>query len=80
MTGLGPGEASLYEGREPPTPRGVEAYAHIEGLVGQEAALLEVPEDKRSQEQHERLRAIREELDRVWERLRERAERRGHKS
>jgi hypothetical protein len=79
MTGLGPGEASLFEGRDPPIPHDVEAYAHIEGLVGEEAALLETPQEKRSQEQHERLRAIREELDRVWERLRERAERRPHK-
>jgi hypothetical protein len=40
--------------------------------------LLEVPHEKRNQEQHERLRAIREELDRIWEKLRERAERRPH--
>jgi hypothetical protein len=53
-------------------------FARIEGLVGQEAALLAVPERDRSEEQHERLRSIGAELDRVWAKLRERAERVGH--
>ena len=57
----------------PPAEAGL--FARIEGLVGQEHALLQIPADKRSEHQHERLRAISEELDRVWDKLRERAER-----
>lgn len=59
-----------------PIPEGVELFARIEGLVGEEAALLAVPHEQRKQAQHERLRAVSEELDRIWEKLRQRAERR----
>ena len=59
-----------------PIPRDLEAYAHIEGLVGQENELLEVPEEGRTGEHRERLHAITHELDRAWETLRRRAERR----
>jgi hypothetical protein len=52
-------------------------FARIEGLVGEEHALLRVPEHERTHEQHERLRSIGRELDRAWERLRERALRLG---
>jgi hypothetical protein len=61
-----------------PIPPELELYARIEGLVGEEAAILAVAEEERRQEHHERLRAISAELDRIWEHLRERAERRGH--
>ena len=57
-------------------PRDLEAYAHIEGLVGEENELLEEAEEGRKEERRERLHAITEELDRVWETLRRRAERR----
>ena len=57
-------------------PRGLEAYAHIEGLVGEENELLEEAEEARKDEHRERLHAITEELDRAWETLRRRAERR----
>jgi Protein of unknown function (DUF2630) len=57
-------------------PRDLEAYAHIEGLVGEEDELLEQAEEGRKEEHRERLRAITEELDRAWETLRRRAERR----
>lgn len=57
-------------------PRDLEAYAHIEGLVGEEDELLEQAEKDRKEEHRERLRAITEELDRAWETLRRRAERR----
>jgi Protein of unknown function (DUF2630) len=57
-------------------PRDVEAYAHIEGLVGEEDLLMEEAEEGRKEENRERLHAIREELDRAWETLRRRAERR----
>jgi hypothetical protein len=56
----------------------LRAYAHIEGLIGEEVALLAVPEADRTREQHERLHAVRTELDRIWERLRQRAERLAH--
>ena len=58
-------------------PRGLEAYAHVEGLVGEENELLEQAEESRKEEHRERLRAITQELDRTWEALRRRAERRG---
>jgi hypothetical protein len=59
-----------------PIPRDLEVYAHIEGLVGEENELLQGAEEGRKDEHHERLHAIREELDRAWETLRRRAERR----
>jgi hypothetical protein len=58
-----------------PIPAELELFARIEGLVGEEAALLAEPLEHRRQEQRERLRAISGELDRIWEKLRERAER-----
>lgn len=57
-------------------PRGLEVYAHIEGLVGEENELLKEAEEGRNEEHRERLHAIGEELDRAWETLRRRAERR----
>lgn len=59
------------------TPDEVELSARIEGLVGEEAALLTMPREHRLQEQHERLRASSDELDRIWASLRGRAERLG---
>jgi hypothetical protein len=53
----------------------LRAYAHIEGLIGEEVALMGIPEARRTREQGERLHAVRTELDRIWERLRQRAER-----
>jgi hypothetical protein len=44
-------------------------------LCGEEAALLAIPADERSKRQRDRLRAITDDLDRAWEKLRERAER-----
>jgi hypothetical protein len=60
-----------------PIPSELELFARIEGLVGEEAALLAVPLQQRRQEQRERLHAIGEELDRIWEKLSERAKRLG---
>ncbi len=57
-------------------PRGLETYAHIEGLVGEENELLEDAKEGRREEHRERLHAITQELDRTWETLRRRAERR----
>lgn len=57
------------------TPHDLEVYAHVEGLVGEETELLEKVEQDRKEEHRERLHAIRQELDRVWEMLHRRAER-----
>ncbi len=77
MTGFYPDQeiAREHDRDLAPTPRDLEVYAHIEGLVGEENELLEGAQESRS-EQHERLHAITEELDRVWETLRRRADRR----
>jgi hypothetical protein len=48
--------------------------------MGEEAALLAIPHEDRSQHHHDRLKAIGGELDRAFEKLRERAERVGHRS
>jgi hypothetical protein len=45
------------------------AYEHLEGLVGEEEALLKIPAEERSEHQHHRLRELGEELDRVFEKL-----------
>jgi hypothetical protein len=60
-----------------PDPLELDLYARMEGLVGEEAALLKIPAAERSREQHERLHVLGAELDRVFERLRERAQRLG---
>jgi hypothetical protein len=52
-----------------PIPPELELFARIEGLVGEEAALLAIPREKRDQKQHERLLTLSAELDRIWERL-----------
>ena len=57
-------------------PRDLDAYAHIEGMVGEENELLEQAEESDREEHRERLHAIGQELDRAWETLRRRAERR----
>jgi hypothetical protein len=73
---------NVFEGLEPerapedfvPGSSDLEVFAHFEGLVGEEAALLAISAKDRSQHHHERLKAIGEELDRVFEKLRQRAE------
>lgn len=74
---------NVFPGREEPRspeelaprPPAIDLFAHIEGLVGEEAALLSIPAHERSQEHHRRLSEVGEELDRAWEKLRERTER-----
>ena len=56
--------------------RDLELYAHIEGLVGEEDELLEQADEVRTEEHHERLRAISQELDRAWDALHRRKQRR----
>jgi hypothetical protein len=55
----------------------LELFARIEGLRGQETALLAIPARERTRHQREALAAIGEELDRAAEVLRERARRLG---
>jgi hypothetical protein len=57
-----------------PIPPELELFARIEGLVGEEAALLAIPRENRDRKQHQRLLALSAELDRISERLRKRAE------
>jgi hypothetical protein len=71
---------TFVAGREPEDiapslPEDLRLFARLEGLVGQEHALLSIPAHERTSDQHDRLRAITAELDRLWERLQERAER-----
>jgi hypothetical protein len=54
-------------------------FARIEGLVGEEEALLKIPAEQRNQQQHDRLRSIGAELDRVFGHLRDRAGRLTHR-
>jgi hypothetical protein len=78
MTAVPGGEGLLQAAdpaREEPGELGL--YARVEELAGEEAALLRIPVAERTAQHHERLRAITEELDRVFEHLRERARRLG---
>lgn len=58
-----------------PIPDELKLFARIEGLIGEEAALLAIPRKERRREEHERLRAISAELDRIFKTLGERAHR-----
>ena len=60
-----------------PAERAPEAslFARIEHLIGEEHALLLIPAAERNRREHERLREIEGQLDRIWETLRERSRR-----
>jgi hypothetical protein len=58
-----------------PIPEELKLFARIEGLIGEEAALLAIPLQQRREEQRQRLKAISAELDRIWDCLRARARR-----
>jgi hypothetical protein len=79
VAGIYPGDeiAREHEQELSPIPHDLDVYAHVEGLVGEETEILEQAEADRKEEQHERLHAVRDELDRAWETLRRRAERHG---
>jgi hypothetical protein len=78
---------TAFPGREQPrtkddlAPEAPELglFARIEDLCGEEDALLKIPAKERSREHESRLREIGAELDRVWERLRDRVERLEHR-
>ena len=58
---------------------GASAFAQVEGLAGEEQELLIIPAHERKAHQHERLRVIGEELDRIFARLHKRAHERDGK-
>ena len=58
-------------------PSEMTLVARIEGLAGEELALLAIPAKERSRAQSDRLRAIAGEFDRALEALKERAHRLG---
>jgi hypothetical protein len=60
--------------RDPGQPE-LGLFARIEGLLGEEKALLDIPARRRSGREHNRLREIGAELDRIFERLQERSKR-----
>jgi hypothetical protein len=58
-----------------PAERAPEAslFARIESLIDEEHALLLIPAAERGRRGHERPREIEDQLDRIWEKLRERS-------
>jgi hypothetical protein len=62
-----------------PIERAPEAslFARIEDLINEEHALLLIPATERGRRDHERLHEIEDQLDRIWETLRERSRRLG---
>jgi hypothetical protein len=63
-----------------PSPGGsheFDVFTRVEGLAGEEEALLKIPAAERDAGQRDRLHVLGEELDRIWERLRRRSERLG---
>ena len=62
-----------------PAERAPEAslFARIEDLIDEEYALLLIPATERGRRDHERLHEIEDQLDRIWEKLRELARRLG---
>jgi hypothetical protein len=68
-------EPPLAEVNAAPEPSDVTYFSRVEGLVGEEAALLAVAPDDRTQTQRDRLHAIAADLDRIFDTLRERARR-----
>jgi hypothetical protein len=56
-------------------PEELEAFARIEGLMGQEHALLSIPAEKRTDRERRLLEAVTAELDRIVGKLKERTER-----
>lgn len=75
MTAFPGPEPPLAKALSTPDPNEVTYFSRIEDLVGEEAALLAIPADRRDQTQHDRLRTIATDLDRIFETLRERAQR-----
>jgi hypothetical protein len=68
-------EVPLAKAQATPDPDDVTLFARIEGLVGEEEALLRRPAHERDQHHHDRLREIADELDRIFAALSARARR-----
>jgi Protein of unknown function (DUF2630) len=85
--GLAASSMTAFPGRElprtkedlAPDPPELGLFARVENLCGEEDALLKIPAKERSRQHDSRLRDIGAELDRAWERLRERVERLEHR-
>jgi hypothetical protein len=77
MSAFPSGERQRAEAPGLELPESMSLFAHIEGLIGEEAALLAIPAHERTSEHHNRLRELTGELDRVWESLVKRAKTRG---
>jgi hypothetical protein len=60
---------------EEPIPGELRLWARIEDLVGEEHRLMSIAGRDRAQHEHDRLREIGHELDRIFETLKQRAER-----
>jgi hypothetical protein len=75
MTAFPGPEPELARARATADPTDATYFSHIEGLVGEEAALLAIPAHEREPHHHERLHTIATDLDRIFEKLHERAER-----
>jgi len=77
MTAFPGGEAPLMGEGPKHEDAQLELYGHVEELCKEETELLEVEEHERTSDQHNRLQAIGDDLDRAWSRLQERAHHRG---
>jgi hypothetical protein len=75
MTAFPGPESELAKARAAADATDVTYFSHIEDLVGEEAALLAIPAHEREPHHHERLHAIASDLDRIFEKLHERAQR-----
>jgi hypothetical protein len=67
-----PSDIEALAANEPELPEALEAFARIEGLMGQEHALLLIPAAKRTDRERRLLEAVTAELDRIVEKLEER--------
>jgi hypothetical protein len=67
-------ELARAEVHEPELPEELRTFARIEGLMGQEHALLLIPAEKRTDRERRLLKAVTAELDRIVEKLKERSE------
>jgi hypothetical protein len=72
MTSVFPGPE--HPAAEPEPPAAIRAFTLAEHMIGEEYALLQVPEQDRTPAQRARLYELGDELDRLWHALRRRAE------
>ncbi len=75
MTAFPGPEPPLAKTLATPDPDDVTYLSRIEDLIGEEQALLAIPAHQREPHHHERLQTIAADLDRIFEKLHERAQR-----